>query len=180
MTPDPSPDTIVIGIYAAGTMLPFILSSTGMAQQILTNDVFAFDLKTAVLAKGLLEPAALRRLHASGVALHATAASTDGPEAPALSDEGRPTWDLTLADAIAVGTAVDFTASAYLTAFGEEMRAVQVEHNGMSPAAYDAQMHETLSYLTRFQAEWGELFGEYAGYQARMAELAALRAEFVG
>lgn len=180
MTPDPAPDHIVIGIFADGAMLPFILSSTRMTLQILENELFAFDLKTAVLAKGLLEPVALQALHAAGKALLA-AQPADAP-APTLetSDDDRPTWELTLADAIAVGTSVDFTASAYLTSFGEEMRAVQVEHNGIAPAAYDAQMHETLGYLGRFQAEWGELFGEFAGYQARMAELAELRAEFVG
>ena len=60
------------------------------------------------------------------------------------------------------------------------MRAVQVEHNGMPAADYDAQLLETLGYLSRFQAEWGTLFGELPSYQARMEELTALRAEFVG
>lgn len=178
MTPDPAPDHIVIGIFADGAMLPFILSSTGMALQILENELFAFDLKTAVLARELLAPAALRVLYTTGKALLAAAPPATDIE-PKFNDH-RPTWDMTLADAIAVGTANDFMASAYLTSFGEEMRAVQVGHNGMPAAAYDAQMHETLSYLSRFQAEWGELFGEFAGYQARMAAMAELRAEFVG
>ena len=78
-----------------------------------------------------------------------------------------------------VATASDFVASAYLTSFGDEMRAVQVDHNGVPAAGYDAQLLETLGYLSRFQAEWGELFGELPSYQARMAELAALRVEFV-
>ena len=180
MTPDPAPDHIVIGIYADGAMLPFIFSSTRMALQILGNELFDFDLKTAVLARGLLEPAALQALYTAGAALRAAAPPADSPAADELSDDNRPTWDLTLADAIAVGTANDFMASAYLTSFGEEMRAVQVEHNGIPAAAYDAQLHETLGYLSRFQAEWGELFGEFAGYAARMAEMTALRAEFVG
>ncbi|WP_046244904.1 hypothetical protein [Hymenobacter terrenus] len=179
MTPDPAPDHIVIGIYADGAMLPFVLSSTHMALQILSNELFDFDLKTAVLARGLLEPAALQALHTTGRALLDALPATQAP-ADTPSDDDRPTWDLTLADAIAVATASDFMASAYLTSFGEEMRAVQVDHNGIPAAAYDAQLHETLGYLARFQAEWGELFGEYAGYQARMAELAELRAEFVG
>ena len=190
MTPDPAPDHIVIGIYTDGPMLPFLLSSTHMAVQILANELFDFELKSAVLARGLLQPAALRELHATGQALLEAARVAGPPPEPEPEaaepaaardddDDNRPIWELTLADAIAVATANDFVASAYLTAFGEEMRAVQVNHNGIPAAAYDAQLLETLSYLSRFQAEWRELFGEYAGYQARMAELAALRAEFV-
>lgn len=194
MMPDPAPDHIVIGIYTDGDMLPFVLSSTHMALQILANELFDFELKSAVLARGLLQPAALRELHATGQALLETARAVGSspPIAPEAAkqeardgdendddDASRPTWELTLADAITVATAIDFVASAYLTSFGEEMRAVQVDHNGIPAAAYDAQLLETLSYLSRFQAEWEELFGEFTGYQVRMAELAELRAEFV-
>lgn len=193
MMPDPAPDHIVIGIYTDGDMLPFVLSSTHMALQILANELFDFELKSAVLARGLLQPAALRELHATGQALLETARAVGSspliaPEAAKQEardenddddDASRPTWELTLADAITVATAIDFVASAYLTSFGEEMRAVQVDHNGIPAAAYDAQLLETLSYLSRFQAEWEELFGEFTGYQVRMAELAELRAEFV-
>ena len=97
----------------------------------------------------------------------------------AVDDENRLFWHLTLADAIALATANDFMGSAYLTAFDEEMRAVQVEINGVPAAAYDAQMHETLGHMVRFQVDWGEIFGHHAGYQARMTELEALREEFV-
>ena len=69
MTPDPAPDHIVISIYADGAMLPFLLSSTHMALQIVANDLFDFELKSAVLARGLLPPAALRALHATGQTL---------------------------------------------------------------------------------------------------------------
>ena len=185
----PEPDEIVIGIYADGSMLPFILSTTHMALALLSNDLFEFDLKAAVLARGLLAPATLQNLFEAGEALREStgpAADTAEPamdeadEADDANTEGRTAWNLTLADAVAIGTANDFIASAYLTGFGEEMRAVQVEHNGVPAEAYDAQLHETLNYLARFQAEWGELFGGYASYQVRMDELAALRAEFVG
>jgi hypothetical protein len=184
MTPDPASDSILIGIYANGDMLPFIVSSLRMAHQLLSNEALAFDLKTAVLARGLLSVASVQHLLRRGEAVimaagHALAmAPEDAPE-PADGENGL-TWDLTLADVLLVATANDFMASAYLTSFGEDMRDVQVRHNGMPAAAYDAQLHETLGYLARFQAEWGALFGELPSYQARMAALAGLRAEFVG
>ena len=185
MTPDPAADSILISIYADGAMLPFIVSSLRMAQQMLGNEYFAFDLKAAVLERGLLSAASVQDLLGRGEAViraagHALAIAPDDAPEPTDDDENRITWDLILADVLLVATAGDFMASAYLTSFGEEMRAVQVEHNGIPAAAYDAQMLETLGYLSRFQAEWGEMFGELPSYQARMVELATLRAEFVG
>lgn len=185
MTTDPAADSILISIYAEGDMLVFIVSSLRMAHQLLSTAPLAFDLKTAVLERELLGAASVRALLARGEAViaaagHALAMAPPDAPAPAEVDPNRLAWDLTLADVLLVATANDFMASAYLTSFGEDMRALQVDHNGMPAAAYDAQLHETLGYLARFQAEWGDLFGKLPSYQARMAELAALRAEFVG
>jgi hypothetical protein len=185
MLPAPAPDNTLISIYADGDMLPFIVSSLRMAQMLLGNEQLAFDLKTAVLERGLLSAAAVRDLLRDGerviaAAGHALAIAPDDAPEPTDDDENRIAWHLTLADVLLIATANDFMASAYLTSFGEDMRAVQVNHNGIPGAVYDAQLHETLGYLARFQAEWGELFGELAPYQVRMAELEVLRAEFVG
>lgn len=189
MIADPTPDHIVIGFFADTHMMPFLLSSAGMGLHILQADALEFDLKTAVLERGLLVPAELRALLAEGEALRQQAEASGQvarfeafeadakAESPQYPNEGRPQWQLTLPEVLMIATAADFAASVHLTSFGTEMREVQLMQ-GMAPEAFDAQMRETLGYLGRFQREWREIFGEYPSYQARMAELAELRAEF--
>jgi hypothetical protein len=198
MTIDPAPDHVVIGLYADGAMLPFVLSNLSMALHLLEGEYFTFELKTAVLERGLLVPAELHALMHAGQELQQAASKqlteAPGDEAPEpdllgeIPDEGEELgategdhlmWRLTLPDVLTIATAADFAASAYLTSFGEEAKAVQVEHNGMSAEVYDARIHETLGYLGRFQQEWQELFGEYPAYQQHLATLAALREEFI-
>jgi hypothetical protein len=181
MPKNPAPDRVLISIYADGAMTPFLLSTLGMALHILDSEELTSDLKDAVLARGLLDPAHLHRLRAAGQALRDTVPEAEDPDfEPTANDADRPAWELTLADVLAIATANDFIASSFLHAFGDEARQVQVEINKVPAAVYDAHITETLGYFARFQREWQELFGKYPAYQQRQTELAALRAEFVG
>ncbi len=181
MSPDPAPDQVIISIYADTHLMSFILSSAGMGLQILQADPMQFGLKTAVLERGLLVPAALKELLAEGAADQR--AAKNAPATPPSSDPDNPDtdrrmWSLTLPEVVLIATAADFAASAYLTSFGAEMREVQVDHNGIPAVEFEAQINETLGYLGRFQDDWRALFGGYASYHQRMLEMAELRAAF--
>jgi hypothetical protein len=202
MNLDPSPDHIVIGFYTDGSLPPFVISCLNMALQMLEADVFDFDLKRAVLARGLLVPAEVRGLLDAGKALVAAArAHEDDAEEEAANEEPRangilpaegedhideaeaaaetrPLWRLTLPEVLTITTAADFAATAYLTSFGEEARAVQLQQ-GMPAEEYDARLLETLGYFGRFQREWSEIFADYPAFQAHLEVLAAVREEFV-
>ncbi|MDO7875222.1 hypothetical protein Q5H93_10805 [Hymenobacter sp. ASUV-10] len=174
-------DRVLISIFADGDMTPFLLSTLGMALHILDSAELSSDLKDAVQARGLLDPAHLHHLLATGQALRQAVPEAENPDfEPPADNDDRPAWRLTMADVLAIVTANDFIASSFLHAFGDEARRVQVELNGVPAEVYDAHIAETLGYFARFQREWQELFGKYPAYQQRQAELAALRAEFVG